>query len=174
MALVVTPGASNADSYADIAALDAYHVARGNAAWGAATNGDKETAARRATGWIDAEFDGRWGGYRRNGRSQPLAWPRYNAYDADGFAISDDTIPAEIVSATCEAALRELASPGSLSPDVVAGTIAKRKKVGPLEVEYANPSGATAMTPTLTVVDGILSRILVNTGGGASVDLVRV
>ncbi len=174
MALVVTPGASNADSYADIAALDAYHVARGNAAWGAATNGNKETAARRATGWLDAAYDGRWEGYRINGRSQPLAWPRLGACDAEGYSIDSTTIPAEVVAATCEAALRELASPGSLSPDVVTGTIAKRKKVGPLEVEYANPSGATAMTPTLTIVDGILARLLTNTGGGASVDLVRV
>lgn len=172
MTLVVTPGASDADSYASIAEADAYLALVGGAWTG--TNADKEMALRRATAWIDATYEGRWGGWRKNGRDQALSWPRYGVYDAEGFVVAFDAIPAEIRNATCQAAARELAKPGALAPDVVSGTIARRKKVGPLEVEYAGSGGAYEMVPTLTVVDGILARLLTNATGGGSVDLLRV
>jgi hypothetical protein len=159
MALITTPGAANADSYADLAAATARHTANGNSGW-SGTDTDKEAALRRATAWVDATFRSRWPGSRVNGRSQALDWPRSNAYDAAGEMIASTSIPVEVVQATCDAALRELVSPGSLSPDVTAATAVRQETVGPLSVTYAGRTDVDAYKPFLTGVNGILCAIL--------------
>jgi hypothetical protein len=72
----------------------------------------------------------------------------------------------EIERATYEATLRELAQPNSLSPDVTVGRVYKSVSVsGAVSVTYADEGGVVAaQTPTLTVVDNMLSCLL---GGGA-------
>lgn len=42
-----------ADYYGTVAGADAYHQARGNAAWAAAAEADKEAALARASAYID-------------------------------------------------------------------------------------------------------------------------
>lgn len=165
MPLVATPGAADADSYATIAEADAWHVARVNTAW-AGADALKEGALRRATGWIDATYGSRFVGRPVYPRVQALAWPRVGVTDADGYDVPSDAIPVEIKRATMEAALRELVAPGSLAPDYVSSTAVVREKVGPLEVEYRNSSGASSVRPVLTVVDGILAPLLGRLGGG--------
>lgn len=170
MALIVTPGSPSADSYTSLAQAAAYHTAMGNAAWGVDTAA-QEPALRRATAWLDGRYKPRWPGIRINGRSQALDWPRSGVTDRDGFGVDYLTIPAEIINATCEAALRELAAPGSLSPDYVASEQTLIATAGPVSVTFKDSSGAASIMPILSVADGILSNLI--GGGRNSVSLVR-
>ncbi len=172
MALIVTPGSQAADSYVTLADALSYHAARGNAAWAASSDDLREPALRRATAWLDGRYHSRWPGYPLNGRAQALDWPRGDAVDRDGYPIDVATIAPEIVAATCEAALRELASPGSLSPDVTPGTAKVLTTVGKLGwTPLRNNAGALDMAPTLLAVDAALANIIGS--GRNSVSLVR-
>ena len=173
MALTVTPGASNADSYASLAFALAYHAARGNAAWAIGLDADRETALRRATVWLDSTYRAQWPqGYRINGRVQALDWPMSNVRDAAGWYVDYTTIPVEIANATCEAALREYAKPGSLLPDYVQSQAVESATAGPVSVTFKASSGAATIVPILTLVDGILGRLLGGVARG-SVAMVR-
>lgn len=172
MALNTTPGSATADSYATLADALAYHAAIGNAAWSASTVTDtqREAALRRATAWLDGRYD--WPGYRVNGRLQALDWPRHEAYDTEDEIIDYTTIPDEVVNATCEAALRELASPGSLSPDVTPGTMKVLTEVKGIRwTQLRGGASESDMAPTLLTVDRILSHII--GGGGRQTRLAR-
>lgn len=157
--------------YGSVAGADAYHSARANAAW---TGSDeaKQAALIRASAYIDGKYQqqnscGRWesmfSGVKTGGRAQELQWPRTGATDNEGAAIPPDEVPAEIERATYEAALRELVSPGSLSPDYVAAEAIKRQKVDVLEIEYqatTTTDGGVPTRPVLTVVDELVAPLL--------------
>ena len=66
-----------------------------------------EQALRRATEWIDAKYGARFAGtWAVDG--QALAWPRlYTTYRLAAFP--DDEVPSQIIAATVQAAVRELA-----------------------------------------------------------------
>ena len=160
MTLVTTPGSASADSYASLAQALAYHAARGNAAWVEADDTAREPALRRGTAWLEATYRARWPGYRGNGRAQALDWPRYGVTDLDGWVVDPVSVPVEVINATCEAALRELSAPGSLSPDYVASEQVASTTAGPVSVTFRATGGVGAVLPILTVVDGILSRII--------------
>ncbi|MBR0693665.1 DnaT-like ssDNA-binding protein [Bradyrhizobium lablabi] len=153
---------ATANSYATVDTANAYHTTRGNMAW-LTTDGDPTSALIRATQYIEGKYRGRWPGlpikYRLGGLSdsqQALSWPRYGAVDNNGFAILPNTVPIEVVYATCEAALRELLSPGSLQPDITLTGI-KREWAGDTGFEYFQ---GVAVPPHVTVIDGILAPIL--------------
>lgn len=168
-------GKETAESYCSIDTIAAYATARGLtfAISGGTNAADAEAAARRATTWLDATFRARFPGRKANGRSQALEWPRVDACDASGEAIASDEVPNEIVSALCEAAIREKASPGSLSPDVTPGKVKKSAKVGDIAVEYAVGSGTVSeQRPVATVINDILGSLLKGSSG-YSVPLVR-
>lgn len=152
-----------ADFYGTVEGATAYHTARDNAAWSAAgvTDALRTASLVRASSWIDATYGNRFPGKKTEGRAQDLAWPRTGATDAEGEEIADDEIPREIEQATFEAALRELATPGSLSPDYVASERVKQEKVGELAVTYADGAGsADDVKPVISIIDGILSSLL--------------
>ena len=72
----------------------------------------------------------------------------------------------EIIEATYEAALRELASPGSLTPDIVRADRVISERVGSLAVTYSDASFSNEdRRPVVTVIDDILSRLLGPTRG---------
>lgn len=171
MALVVEDGTGKADaeSYASIASINAYATANGKTFPITGSDGPStaaavaaaEAAARRSTKWLDGTYRDRFPGSRKNGREQGLEWPRTGAVDADGNAISDEAIPKEIVEAQAEAAIRELARPGGLSPDVTAGRIKTRARVeGAVDVTYAEGFGVAGQLPTVPEVDKILASLL--------------
>lgn len=164
MTLTTDAGAANADSYVSLADADTYHTSHNAGQW---TGEDtaKEAALRRATMWIDGRYRSRFPGSRSNGRSQSLEWPRKNAYDTAGDLIGGTEIPNEVVQAVCEAALRELASAGSLSPDIVEAQTVQSESVGPISTTYAAKSGVDAQRPVLTVVDDLLAPVLSRRGG---------
>ncbi|WP_062390939.1 DnaT-like ssDNA-binding protein [Pseudomonas abietaniphila] len=157
--------------YGTVAAADAYHAARANIAW-TGDDAAKQAALIRASAYIDGKYQaqtncGRWeslfSGVKTGGRAQSLQWPRTGATDNEGHAIPPDEVPIEIEQAAYEAALREIVTPGSLSPDYVASQAVKREKVGPLETEYAvrdAASGATSVRPIITLIDELLAPLL--------------
>lgn len=160
------------DFYGTVAAADAYHAARANAAW---TGDDlaKQAALIRASVYIDGRYrkllaSGVWQslfpGVKTEGRGQAREWPRTGAEDYEGHAIPSDQVPVEVEQATYEAALRELVEPGSLSPDFVAASTVKRQKVGPIEEEFSVASGAdgaASVRPVISIIDEMIAPVLV-------------
>lgn len=169
MALTVETGSGSAtaDALISLAACGAYHLARGNAGWTGA-DADKESAIRRASAVLSMAYP--WAGMRSHGRSQALAWPRAGVVDREGYGILATEIPVEIVSACAEIALRELVSPGAMSPDVVPSELVKREKIGPMETEYANTTvGADAHRPVLIAVRDLVAPFLSVSSGAGSI-----
>jgi len=169
MTLVVEDGLGrlNAVSYATVAQADAYHAARGNAAWAAAGDVDKESALIRATDYLVQSYRTRWIGVRAH-LNQALDWPRLQAEresSANGPRYYlEAEIPLEVVNATVELALRALA--GDLVQDY--SQPVKSETVGPIRVEYD-----TAFRPltTFPVVERMLAHLV--RGAGNQVQVTR-
>lgn len=161
-------GLANANSYASEGTLEVYADNHGVTL----ATGDAEAALIRATAAIDATYRGRFPGYKTNGRDQALELPRLAGYDIEGNLLPADEVWTEVVNATCEAAIRELIEPGSMMPDLERGGNIKSLKAGSVAIEYG--ANATART-TFTVIDGILSGILISgSAGGLFGRAVRV
>lgn len=126
--------------------------------------GNAAAALTRASGWLDGRYGRRFPGARAGGFSQERAWPRTGATTAEGFEVPANVVPPAIVAATYEAALRELAGPGSLSPDYLASDAVTKFKAGSVELTFATPDaslGAGAAQPVFTVIDEMLADLLV-------------
>lgn len=162
MALIVTPGAADADAFVTVAACDTYCAAQGLTGWTGAADSPadvKEAAIRRATTYLSNGFS--WKGYRLNGRSQSLAWPRSGVEDEEDETVDPDTIPAEIVQACCHVAAAEAANPGVMNPSVDLTARIKREKIGPIETEYASvPNQAELARPVMLVVNDLVGGLL--------------
>lgn len=135
------------DPAVTVAEADAYAYARGYSAWG----GDlaaKTAVLRRGQDYIAATYNSRW----------LTDWP-------------NDSAPAEVKYAITEAALREITTPGSLSPDYTPGKVLKRESAagGPVEFEneyFAAAEGAAPL-PVFSVIDGLLAGLLKPVYSGA-------
>lgn len=165
MSLIVENGTglSTAESYVSTTDAGTYCTARGLTfdLSGGPQIALAEQALRRATTWIDSTYGPLFVGAYRVSLTQALVFPLVGLVDAFGYIVASTSVPRQIVSATIEAAVRELAVPGSLSPDVVPGQIAKRLKAGSVEVEYVSGTGgASGQVPVLTVIDGILASLI--------------
>ena len=110
MALIVTPGAVDANSYLTVEEADAFHQYRlFNNEWSSANEENKEKALAWATRILDARV--LFVGYRYDFNRAPagvsntrqaLEWPRFDAYDRDGLYIPTNVIPVEVKNATAE------------------------------------------------------------------------
>lgn len=140
MALIVEDGTvvAGAESYVTVAEADAYHTARGNAAWDDVE--DKEAALRRATDYMVRMYRQRWKGIRKN-IAQTLDWPREMVYTEPfmrggvgeyPYLVSNIIVPAEVKTACIEFALRAAAA--ALAPDLERAT--SQETVGPISVTY--------------------------------------
>lgn len=188
MALIVEDGTglANADAYVSAANCQAYAVAHGYA-FPLTNAAAADAAIRRATQFIDS-YRFRFPGYRLKRRLQALEWPRVGAYTtlpSDGREypypssfgrrsddyqrtlgysyIASNEIPIEIINATSEAAYRELATPGTMAPDLERGGMVHRLQAGSVSIEYqpgANPQSTTQ------IIDGLLAGLLMPTAGG--------
>lgn len=148
------------EHYGTLEAANAYHLALGNSGW-TGDNALKTAALVRATIWIDRTFRDRFPGAKAGGRAQVLEWPREEVLDSNGIAIDDDEVPIEIEHAAYEAALREIISPGSLSPDVSGREIKReKKKLGPLEKEIEYADGSTDRGVLMSGVLRLLENVL--------------
>lgn len=174
MSLIVETGVGiiNADSYVATADCAAYALSRG-LTFGSDALAD--AALRRATAYVDNQYRLRFPGYRTFRRAQALEWPRTNAYYtyttppgpvpvySVAYAyfpydlVPATSIPPEIITATCEAAIREYAEPGVLQPDLDRGGAVSLLKAGSVEVKYA--AGAPAQT-VFQIIDAALSGLI--------------
>ncbi len=103
-ALVATPAAVNANTYATLAEANAYHTARlHNEEWTAAavTDDTKNAALLWATRTLDDMFQ--WVG-RKQSKEQALDWPRYGVYDDENYYVDQLTIPKRLKEAQSELA----------------------------------------------------------------------
>ena len=139
MALVVTPGAPDANAYCDEARADEILLGRvGAESWVGASSGDKETALRNATSNLDLLG---WLGVKTVA-SGALRWPRTGVYDQDGLPLPVNEIPVFLESATAEYALIFVRDgditqvPGSSGLEGMA--------VGPLEFRFDTGSGSAS------------------------------
>lgn len=156
------------DHYGTLDGAAAYHAARGNAAWADSTEPARTAALIRASEWLDGVYRSRWPGQKASGRAQAMDWPRINARDAEGQEIGDAEVPDEVEKASYAAALRELVRPGSLSPDVVAGTAKVLTGAGKLTWTPLRTFASTEdMAPTLTEVERLLSSLIRQRSGTA-------
>jgi hypothetical protein len=170
MALVVTPGAADADGFVSVAACETYCAAKGLTDWTSAPDSpsdDKDAAIRRATTYLSTAFA--WKGYRTNRRAQALAWPRADVVDGEGEDVREDEIPVEIEQACCELAVLELVEPGILAPTVRLTERVKSESVGPLSTEYFGaPMNAREARPAVLLVREMVAG-LVNSSSNALV-----
>lgn len=160
MALVVEDGSGLPDSqaYATAEQVAAYATARGLTFIPDAMG---DAAILRATTWLDGAYQARFPGVRTHGRQQGLQWPRKHASDAEGGAIAPDEVPTEIIAASCEAAIREMAAPGALSPIVTPGKIMSAASVtGAVSVQYKAGGGVDGQRQVLTAIDDILAPLI--------------
>lgn len=158
--------------YGTLEGANNYHSARGNTAWvGADTV--KLAALTRASLYVDGlgqrrlsnmRFISLFPGTPTGGRAQELAWPRKDASDMSGVAIDPATVPREVEQATYAAALREVVTPGSLSPDYRPGSIVKREKLDVIETEYQpvadSSDGKSPVRPIITEVADLLAPVM--------------
>jgi hypothetical protein len=172
-------GVITADAYVSAADCAAYAANRGLTF---AADASADSAIRRATSYIDNTYRLRFAGYRTFRRLQGLEWPRTGAFyqypdnvaspylygagvdgSQYGYAawpfdpIGINTVPPEIITATCEAAIREYADPGVLQPDLDRGGAVSLLKAGSVEVKYA--AGAPAQT-VFQIIDAALSGLI--------------
>jgi len=151
MALTVETGTGvpGADSYISLADANTYVSNHGNSAvWSAAADASKEQALRLATQYIDLKYGDRFKGcktWNTQAKRQNLQWPRQGAIDNDGYEYPDDAMPACLVSAVVEAALRIIAGDDLLGV-IETGTIASESStVGPLSQSISYIGGKMPM-----------------------------
>jgi hypothetical protein len=142
-----TVGWPEGSSPVSVAYADAYFADRGLPDW-AGDDAAKQGALTRATDYVKALFA--------------------NRFDPDLFLVVDDlvVVPDELLRAICEYALVELKTPGGLAPapavDASGYAVVKtKKKVGPIESNFAVVAGSTRVTRRLfPVPDALISMLL--------------
>ncbi len=168
---VTTPGASDANSYVEVAFADELLDNQGYTAWAALSNADKETWLRKATASLDRRYGQQWSGTRATS-TQALDWPRRGAM-VYGFAVGSDEIPTKLMEAT---AITAEQMRGGFSFDTTSSpesTLRSRTDtVGPLTKRrvFAG-NGATVTTSRSSIIDEAVSALL--GFSGSSVPLLR-
>lgn len=146
---------ADADSLASVDFADAYHEARGNAAWAALDDFAREAALVRATDFIEGAYRLRWAGSRTSPSTQSLSWPRTGVYVAEeGYYVAENHIPHAVRRAVAELAGKAAAGT-ELSPDL--GKEVVREKVDVIEVEYA---AGSRQQPHFVAVERLLEPYL--------------
>lgn len=160
MALIITPAAPDADSYASVAQFDDYCQRMGYDI-SSFTEPQKEATLRRATMYIDGVYYGRFIGHAAT-QEQALEWPRVDAVYR-GKTLPANEIPLKVVHATCEAAYIEASQPDALSASFAgqSGQVV-REKVGELEVQYsdAKSQNIDSVLPFFSSVNGLLLGLI--------------
>lgn len=121
------------DAYDTLANVDTYWVERGNAAWAAATEAEREIAIRKASDFLDRRY--RWRGQRATA-SQRLEWPRLYAYDDDGFEFTAGLVPRQVREATAIVADLFRAAVVDLDGIVTNDAAVQMQKVDVITVQY--------------------------------------
>lgn len=130
MALIVTPGANNANSYISVADANSYFSFSYNRTlWSEVAVTDKEKALAESTRLLDLFIQ--WNGNIASD-SQRLRWPRKNVVDTDNRIVDSNSIPQSIKDATCELAYNLLVNSGF---DISENPVDKIK-IGPISLDF--------------------------------------
>lgn len=157
--IVDTIGATNANSYADLAYASAYFVSRlGAKSWDDAAEVSRESALIHATTLMDKMFD--WVGDKYS-KEQSLRWPRSNAYDIDDYLIDYTIIPVDIKKAQCELALSFIENSGYSGES----RGIDRMRIGSIMMDF---DGAASSLPIPQVVIDLLKGLGNYRGSGKS------
>lgn len=166
---VVEDGSGKADSnsYVSVEAADVYFERQGNpSTWSSSTRAQKQMALRVATSYISERYGNRWRGVI-DSDTQALDWPRSGVVDADtGLYYDNDEMPARLLNATAEVALRYRAGT-TLRPDVAIGdgnVTSSTVSVGGISITEDFVGSATTAPDFPEVKDKLRSML---TDGGA-------
>lgn len=157
MALIVTPGAEDAESYLSVAEFKAYCDAVGYS-YSSASDTQIEQALRRGARWLDGSYGRRFIGLPTEA-GQALEWPRTGA-EYRGSELPDDAIPKRIKDACAEAAFAEMGEPGSLAPSYTPGKELKQETIGPLSFTYHGHGTAADARPVLLPIEDLLLGLI--------------
>lgn len=151
MALVETPGAADANTYATLVEFNAYVAARVPAyAWvAAATDGQKEAALQAAAREMDADFD--WTGVATDD-VQAMCWPRKGMLNRNNYAILETAIPKTLKDAQCEFALQMGAADRMSDNDALKKGITSLK-AGSVALTFSDVLGQKAASYEAAEVD---------------------
>lgn len=153
MALVETPGAANANTYATVAEFKVYRTNRlpSVAVVLAAIDAAIEIALICAARSIDANFD--WTGGAVDD-VQDMNWPRTGMSTKNGFPIATTVIPHQLKDAQCELAYQMLAG-----TDLVADNDALKKGVASVKAGSVAVSFQNVDTSSNESVDMLIRRL---------------
>ncbi len=157
-----------ADFYGTAAGYTAYALAREYDV-PASTEDEIEAALLVASEWLDGRYSSVWvnsGTFKTGQRAQVREWPRNSYVDVYGYPIGSTEIPREIENATYEAAIRQLANPGSLMVDYTPGKYKEVAVEGAVSVVYAGFTSAYDTQLNIPIIDGILYPLTAAYGGG--------
>lgn len=154
MTLIVETGSivPGANSYVSLADARAYVAARGAAL--PSDDAEAEAVILKAMDYLES-FSARFKGDRVN-RDQPLSWPRVGAVIED-WSWGPAEIPRQVIAAQLALVLEVNSGIDPFNPPDALPQV--RKKVGPIEVEYANPSSVSKVaktSPSQTIVNLLL------------------
>lgn len=155
MSLTVETGAglADAESYISVADAATYLAAVNATTWASASSTQKEAALRRATQYLDTQYQ--WRGDPLT-LTQALEWPRVLVVDGRTY----EWPVRQIREACAELAVRALA--GDLYAD--AGQTIKAEQIGPIRTEYQ--PGLSGSQTRFTAVDQMVAKF--TKGGGRS------
>lgn len=134
MALVVTPGASDADSYASLAEANTYNSNRLHVDDWSTDDVTKEAALKWAAILLDSNPRA-WTGAAAS-ETQALGWPRTGMTNRNGFAIAIDAVPIELKRAQAEFARQLIAADRTADNSVINQGILGLK-AGSVQVSFA-------------------------------------
>ena len=165
--LVATAGATNANSYCTLAEANTYHESRlYTTSWTDAEDDNKVIALIWATRMLDEICD--WVGEKSTGE-QALRWPRWDAWDKDGYNLDANTIPTFLKNATAELAFQLILKDRLQTMDDSIGGL-KSVTAGSVSVDFDKMDRIQALPQSvLNLIKGFTN----NATGGWQIPLVR-
>jgi hypothetical protein len=150
------------DAYDTLANIDLYWSDRGNTAWAALTDANKEIYIRKATDWLDRQYY--WRGVRAT-QTQRLGWPRTDAYDDDDYLFSATETPFQVKEAC--AIIADIYRDGTIDMEgIITSDVRslRRQKVDVIEVEY-DPNSRLSGEASIAHVIKLLKSVTIGSQG---------
>lgn len=170
--IIVTAGASDANSYCSLAVADQFHLERVPVAatWADASVSERTAALIWATRLLDSLYE--WEGSVVT-ETQALLWPRSGLLYRSGYSVPTTVIPVELQRATAEFARQLMVADRTADNDVAAQGISSIT-AGPVSIDFDGSAKAASAT---TVPDIVRSMIPPEWGyvrsRSATLDLIR-
>lgn len=162
MALTTTIGGASSDSFATLAAFQAYCTAQGLTLTGDDTA--QESNLRRATAYLCRTYA--WRGTKATS-TQALCWPRFGIVDGDGYSVGSDEIPQGVIDAQCEMAYVINAGADPFATLENGAVVEKSERVDVISetTKYAEASGRDR--PAFPAVDQLVAEFVTGKAGAS-------